>query len=91
MGFVSTQKSWKKRDEDVIYYNVLKDIIELDYWVDKIVTLFKYDWVHSSKGVKVDSLGFNLVETRMRMTHSFLLYKYSKCFTSKTQQMMDGM
>ena len=39
----------------------MTDIIEVDYWVDKTITLFKCEWVCTTRGVKEDEHGFKLV------------------------------
>lgn len=49
---------------DIIYYGILIDIIELNYYEHFKVVLFKCDWadVHSQgRGVKRDDYGFTLV------------------------------
>ncbi|KDO41522.1 hypothetical protein CISIN_1g037486mg [Citrus sinensis] len=48
---------------DVSYFGRLTDVIELDYYGGRKVTLFKCDWVdvNSSRGIKKDELGFTLV------------------------------
>lgn len=49
---------------DIIYYGILTDIIELNYYEHFKVVLFKCDWadVHSQgRGVKTDDFGFTLV------------------------------
>ena len=49
--------------EDVHYYGVLNDIIELNYFEMFRVVLFKCNWVdvERGKGIKKDQLGFTLV------------------------------
>ena len=50
-------------DSDVVYYGVLNDIIELNYYERFKVVPFKCDWVdvERGKGVKKDPFGFTLV------------------------------
>ena len=43
------------------YYGVIKEIWEVDYVMFRI-PVFKCDWVESNNGVKVDELGFTLVD-----------------------------
>jgi hypothetical protein len=45
---------------DVSYFGVLEDVIELDYWGDRRVVLFEYDWVSNGKRLKQDVDGFLL-------------------------------
>jgi hypothetical protein len=47
----------------VNYYGKLTDIIELDYYGEAKVVLFRCDWVdvHHSTGIKQDEFGFTLV------------------------------
>lgn len=46
---------------DVTYYGVLRDIIELNYAVDKSVVLFRCDWISNGSRKKVDENGFTLL------------------------------
>ncbi|KAH9697062.1 hypothetical protein KPL71_023450 [Citrus sinensis] len=48
---------------DVSYFGRLTDVVELDYYGGRTVTLFKCDWVdvNSGRGIKKDELGFTLV------------------------------
>lgn len=46
---------------DMCYYGVITEIWQLDYHMFKI-PVFKCDWVDINKGIKVDDLGFTLVE-----------------------------
>lgn len=48
---------------DVTYYDVLREILLLDYYEGRTVVLFKCDWVDMTKGkgIKEDGLGFMLV------------------------------
>ncbi|QHN96473.1 uncharacterized protein DS421_18g618780 [Arachis hypogaea] len=51
------------KSENINYYGRLADIIELNYFEEFKVVLFKCDWVDITKGrgVKKDDLGFTLV------------------------------
>lgn len=49
---------------DVTYYGVLKDIIELEYDVDKKVVLFDCDWISTGSRKKEDENGFTLLNFR---------------------------
>ena len=46
---------------DMCFYEVVTDIWNLDYNMFNIC-VFKFDWVDSTNGVKVDELGFTLVD-----------------------------
>lgn len=46
---------------DMSYYRVITEIWQLDYNMFKI-PVFKCDWVDNTKGIRVDELGFTLVE-----------------------------
>ncbi|KAK9947975.1 hypothetical protein M0R45_003567 [Rubus argutus] len=46
--------------EDMHFYGVIQKIWELDYYKFR-VAVFKCDWVENSRGIKVDDLGFTLV------------------------------
>ncbi|XP_062006966.1 uncharacterized protein LOC133724291 [Rosa rugosa] len=58
---VASAKDRKPRTDDMDFYGVIKTIWEVDYYKFR-VPLFKCDWVESSRGVKVDDLGFTLVK-----------------------------
>lgn len=47
----------------VVYYGVLREIIQLDYYEGRKVVLLKCDWVdmRNKRGLKEDVLGFTLV------------------------------
>ena len=51
---------------NVVYYGVLKDIIELNYYDKFKVVLFKCDWVdvYQGRGIKYDEYGFTLVNLK---------------------------
>ncbi|XP_040369218.1 uncharacterized protein LOC121051185 [Rosa chinensis] len=46
--------------DDMSFYGVITEIWELDYEKFRI-PIFKCDWVENKRGVKVDELGFTLV------------------------------
>ena len=52
---------------DMCFYGVVTDIWDLDYNMFNIC-VFKCDWVDSTNGVKVDELGFTLVD-RSKIGH----------------------
>ena len=52
---------------DVTYFGVLQEIIQLDYWLDKTITLFKCDWVCTNRGPYTDDMGFTLVNMGRKM------------------------
>ena len=58
-GVVITTKT-SNSDEDVVYYGILQDIIELNYFERFKVVLFKCNWVDVEwvKGVKKDTFGY---------------------------------
>lgn len=58
-------------EEEVNYYGVLKDIIELDYFGRFKIVLFKCDWVDVNQGCKKDKFGLCLVN------FSYLVHKGS--------------
>ncbi|CAN1241597.1 hypothetical protein LINPERPRIM_LOCUS5040, partial [Linum perenne] len=68
----STQSFASTRDRnpicsDIIYYGVIHEVIELDYWLNRKIVLFKCDWVSTGRGVKQDDLGFTLVNFSRRI------------------------
>ena len=46
---------------EMSFYGVIKEIWELDYHMFRI-PVFKCDWVESNGGIKVDDLGYTLVD-----------------------------
>ncbi|MBZ2164357.1 DUF4216 domain-containing protein, partial [Alteromonas stellipolaris] len=46
---------------DMSYYGVIENIWEFDYIMFR-VAVFRCKWVENNKGVKVDNLGFILVD-----------------------------
>ncbi|XP_057416131.1 uncharacterized protein LOC130710786 isoform X2 [Lotus japonicus] len=61
-SYASTSDNAPK-SANVVYYGRLSDIIELDYFEEFKVVLFKCDWVDVTRGrgLKVDEWGFTLV------------------------------
>lgn len=61
------------------FYGIISEIWQLDYHMFQI-PIFKCDWVDNKKGIKVDELGFTLVELG-RIGHksdSFILASQAK-------------
>lgn len=65
---VASAKDNNPKTRDMDFYGVIREIWEVDYYKFR-VPLFKCDWVESSKGIKVDELGFTLVKLN-RLGHS---------------------
>lgn len=52
---------------DVTYYGVLKDIIEMEYFMGRKIVMFECEWVSSGTAQKIDEHGFTLVNfSRLR-------------------------
>ncbi|PKU65036.1 hypothetical protein MA16_Dca004651 [Dendrobium catenatum] len=45
---------------NLTYYGILKNVIELDYTVERSVILFEIDWISKGKRLKEDEDGFIL-------------------------------
>ena len=58
---ISSAKDKNPIVSNMTYYGVIKEIWEVDYVMFRI-PVFKCDWVESNNGVKVDELGFTLVD-----------------------------
>lgn len=58
---IATSKDKNPKIGDTTYYGVIDEIWQLDYHMLKI-TLFKCDWVKNMGCVKVNELGFTLVD-----------------------------
>ena len=70
------------------YYGILKDILELDYYGNFKVVLFRCDWVdiNTPRGLKKDSNGFILVNFS-RLIHTGVLLKDDPfIFSSQARQ-----
>lgn len=57
---VSSAKDKNPIVTDMVFYGIIREIWELDYKYFRVV-VFKCDWVDNNSGVKVDDLGFTLV------------------------------
>lgn len=58
---IATSKSKNPKIDDVTYYEVIDEIWQLHSHIFKI-TLFKCDWLKNKGGVKVNELGFILMD-----------------------------
>lgn len=52
---------------DMVFYGVIQEIWELDYYKFRL-PIFKCDWVENQNGIKIDELGFTLVNLS-RLSH----------------------
>ena len=61
-GVIVTSKT-SDFEDNIIYYGVTKEMIELNYFEHFRIVLFKCDWFDTKKrrGVKKDAFGFTLV------------------------------
>nr|BAV56711.1 transposase [Ipomoea nil] len=57
---VSSAKDKNPIESDMVFYGVIDEIWELDYHTFR-VPVFKCNWVETNNGIKVDDLGFKLV------------------------------
>ena len=57
---VSSAKDKNPIESDMVFYGVIEEIWELDYHSFRI-PMFKCLWVENNSGIKVDDLGFTLV------------------------------
>lgn len=57
---LASAKDKKPIVSDMIFYGVIEEIWELDYTMFRI-PLFKCSWVENKSGIRVDDLGFTLV------------------------------
>ncbi|XP_058111729.1 uncharacterized protein LOC131255051 [Magnolia sinica] len=74
---------------DVDYYDVLIDIIELDYCGSKKVVLFRCDWVDvrtQGRGIKKDEFGFTLVNFKQLWHTGRNLYDEPYVLVTQVQQ-----
>ncbi|KAL8512194.1 hypothetical protein ACS0TY_018595 [Phlomoides rotata] len=58
---------------DMMYYGYIQEIWELQYH-DLRFPLFKCVWMDNKSGIKVDGLGFTLVNLKKRDLKMILLY-----------------
>ncbi|KAA0055630.1 transposase [Cucumis melo var. makuwa] len=76
---VSSSKDKNPVMSDMTFYGVIREIWEIDYHQLSFI-LFKCDWVDNRSGVKVDELGFTIVDPK-RIGHksdSFILATQAK-------------
>lgn len=76
---IAISKEKNPKIGDMTYYGVVDEIWQLDYHMLKI-TLFKCDWVKNTSCVKVNELGFTLVDLH-RIGHKsdpFILASHAK-------------
>ncbi|KAL0541128.1 hypothetical protein IC582_021165 [Cucumis melo] len=76
---VSSSKDKNPIMSDMTFYGVIREIWEIDYHQLSFI-LFKCDWVGNRSGVKVDELGFTIVDLK-RIGHksdSFILATQAK-------------
>ncbi|TYK10916.1 transposase [Cucumis melo var. makuwa] len=76
---VSSSKDKNPVMSDMTFYGVIREIWEIDYHQLSFI-LFKCDWVDNRSGVKVDELGFTIVDLK-RIGHksdSFILATQAK-------------
>ncbi|KAL0539583.1 hypothetical protein IC582_023799 [Cucumis melo] len=76
---VSSSKDKNSVMSDMTFYGVIQEIWEIDYHQLSFI-LFKCDWVDNRSGVKVDELGFTMVDLK-RIGHksdSFILATQAK-------------
>lgn len=58
---IMVQSMHDKDDHESTYYGRLNDVISLDYGSRGKIVLFRCDWVNTTSGTKIDSLGFAMV------------------------------
>ncbi|TYK11045.1 transposase [Cucumis melo var. makuwa] len=76
---VSSSKDKTPVMSDIMFYGVIQEIWEIDYHQLSFI-LFKFDWVDNRSGVKVDELGFTIMDLK-RIGHksdSFILATQAK-------------
>ncbi|XP_057988994.1 uncharacterized protein LOC110642155 [Hevea brasiliensis] len=75
-------------EEEIVYYGVINDIIELNYYEMFKVVLFKCDWVDVEwgKGIRKDELGFTLVNLSKLIHTRVHLHDEPFVFVSQMQK-----
>ncbi|KAA0054192.1 transposase [Cucumis melo var. makuwa] len=76
---VSSSKDKNPVMSDMTFYGVIREIWEIDYHQLSFI-LFKCDWVDNRSGVKVDELGFTIVDLKCigHKSDSFILATQAK-------------
>lgn len=71
---VASARDKRPISDDMNFYGVIREIWELDYYAFR-VPIFKCDWVENDKGIKIDDLGFTLVNLNRigHLNDSFVL------------------
>ena len=73
--------------EGKTYFGKINDIIELDYYSERKVVLFRCDWVNvNSRGLKRDKRGFTLVNFSHKIHEGGALKDDPYIFSSQAQQ-----
>ena len=58
---IANAKDQKPMFGELCFYGIINEIWDLDYTMFRIL-VFKCDWVDNKNGIKVDDLGFTLVD-----------------------------
>ena len=58
---IASAKDQKPMFGELCFYRIINEIWDLDYTMFRI-PIFNYDWVENKNGIKVDDLGFTLVD-----------------------------
>ncbi|RVW69555.1 hypothetical protein CK203_059353 [Vitis vinifera] len=77
---------------ELCFYGIITEIWDLDYTMFRI-PVFKCDWVDNKNGIKVDDLGFTLVDFRKLLINQILSFwhpKLSKYFMCKTNLIQEN-
>ncbi|KAL6225264.1 hypothetical protein ACLB2K_004115 [Fragaria x ananassa] len=76
---VLSAKDKNPRHDDMDFYGVIQHVWEVDYYKFR-VSLFKCDWVENVRGIKVDELGFTLVNLNRKwhLNDPFVLASHVK-------------
>ena len=86
-GVVVTSKT-SDFEDNIIYYGVIKEMIELNHFEHFRIVLFKFDWFDTKqgRGVKKDALGFKLVNFSKLIHTGTNLLDEPFVFASQVQQ-----
>ena len=89
---IASAKDQKLVFGELCFYGIINEIWDLDYTMFRIL-VFKCDWVDNKNGIKVDDLGFTLVDFN-KIAHKsdpFILASQAKqYFMCKTNLIQDG-
>ncbi|KAG6490635.1 hypothetical protein ZIOFF_051944 [Zingiber officinale] len=86
---VMLQSMHDNDDHETTYYGRLTDVISLDYDGRGRIVLFRCDWVNTTSGVKIDPLGFIMIQENGRKPTRIEIFHLSRQSKKKGGALVD--